>query len=1196
MNAHLLDQSNTHFLAVDFNHGNLFCIKCRDYVWDIDFDRVFAGEKVRMDALVSKIKDASVKRSKTVEWLPTLEEATKIQKFSAPMKICTGLRGLINMGSTSDVTCLQCRNVTTAKDPILDLSLNIRSGGSTVSKKKGQSGLTPNLSHATLQPDPVGDCTLVECLERNFAAESLTFYQCGNPGCAKGAESVKHVTIKSLPPILSIQLKRFEHSGQGSKIDTHVRVPSELDMTPFTTQSMKARMDVRSQSSDVGVSGSIGSFDNLNDSVPEHKYVLFAVINHQGSLETGHYTAYVKARGDWFLFDDHFISLATQRDVLASKVTTVMVSDNPDFTPNNASNAGCEACANGSCCATHDSPKCTVLGSRPSKDAYVLPLPSANKSPLRVVTSETPAYATLASLEDVEKMLRRRTESLLKPQVRPTFLHLTRSRSSSLKPIATQQWDSKSVPEHAIPTRGRQNSLESGAAVDPRSNNDDRQLKLSRHTMSTSFLPPLKISETDYLLHDSARPVRLNMLNSLTARNSRKVHPLVATVLKHEDSKDFDGELAGLNSPLLDCKSLDGLENLDLCSPAKSVIFSTEEHTIPQLKESKAHRKIRKGLKLAIFNLIIKTPKGEKERSESLFETFRSGRIQWGFVCILIGLVQLILAASIEAYLLWSVWQFNLSCWLDLMGGSEFILIYMSLFIFAQFFFVYGLIDAAWNKNSLQMLSWFALNIGIVAYTLDVFFSANILAILLAAAYYAQAAEQDQITALSSQYHFYSPTVLAYLIPASMIPNAKFVVSYTVLMIPSTAISVICSCMYYGVGLYGVRKTNVVVSVIFLVLTVLNFGGVLYSMTLVFSEKDFAIARDEAMLFSFLDIATFVTTIFCMKDYKSGLRTMLDAQKRLALSDSQLSVKLKERMSTALSATMSNPFTIESEDSDPFADNHTQWGAPHVSQAQPAHGISRKQPSAQPYSNESAQAQTLAAREAELAKREAQLNKREEQLVQKEAQLEHIHAPNFPPCKPLVYHDIEAEIPAEGKWLVKRLYYAWIFSVFNYLVNAVTCFLLLINKAESAGANFGASLVMLLAITPVSFVFWYQPLYNGVKRNRSIQFFLFQFNYGFHLGLAGLLAAGIPGWGGAGIIYCISEIGSDVGLGIMCSLCSAGYIWQVVYGLWQVKAVRGYYQSRGMNAEEAKQQAITGVAQSSIGREIVKTAVKSSLP
>ncbi|KAJ3125075.1 hypothetical protein HK100_011007 [Physocladia obscura] len=460
INAHLLDQNNPHFLAVDFHHAAIYCVKCKDYIWDLDFERILSGERVRMDALISKIKDSSVRRSKTVEWSPTLDEALKIQKFSVPLRHCSGLRGLSNMGSTladvcyvvfiqcfmnvvlqtfihnpllrahflsdkhnqdlcplkiagkicmacemdtlftnfysgevipfspsnflyatwmsntalahyaqqdaheffiavlneihsncasgsiggkentncrcvihqvfqgylqSDVTCSQCRNVTTTKDPILDLSLNIKSSGPGVNSKKKSigSGSTPNLTAATLN-DTDFSCTLVDCLERNFAAETLTHYQCGNPGCAKSSESVKHVTIKNLPPVLSIQLKRFEHSGQGSKVDTHVRIPSELDMTPFTTHSVQARMEKNSSlvaaKSKPGVSGSIGSYDVLNDSVPEHRYSLFAVINHQGSLETGHYTAYVKSRGDWFLFDDHTVTLATQKEVLASKV------------------------------------------------------------------------------------------------------------------------------------------------------------------------------------------------------------------------------------------------------------------------------------------------------------------------------------------------------------------------------------------------------------------------------------------------------------------------------------------------------------------------------------------------------------------------------------------------------------------------------------------------------------------------------------------------------------------------------------------------------------------------------------------------------------------------------------------------------------------------------------------------------------
>jgi hypothetical protein len=36
-------------------------------------------------------------------------------------------------------------------------------------------------------------------------------------------------------------MKRFEHSGQGSKVETFVRIPTELDMTPYTSKSIKLR-------------------------------------------------------------------------------------------------------------------------------------------------------------------------------------------------------------------------------------------------------------------------------------------------------------------------------------------------------------------------------------------------------------------------------------------------------------------------------------------------------------------------------------------------------------------------------------------------------------------------------------------------------------------------------------------------------------------------------------------------------------------------------------------------------------------------------------------------------------------------------------------------------------------------------------------------------------------------------------------
>lgn len=216
-----------------------------------------------------------------------------------------------------------------------------------------------------------------------------------------------------------------------------------------------------------------------------------------------------------------------------------------------------------------------------------------------------------------------------------------------------------------------------------------------------------------------------------------------------------------------------------------------------------------------------------------------------------------------------------------------------------------------------------------------------------------------------------------------------------------------------------------------------------------------------------------------------------------------------------------------------------------------------------------------------------------EKLADREKNAGSYKAPNFPKCRPVVYHDIEADIPEGGKWLVKRLYFCWWLAMTTYLVNLAACLALLIVKADSAGGNFGLSLVYFLVGTPVSWNFWYQAIYNGVKHDRSVSFFLFFFNYGFHIAFSGLLAVGIPGWGGAGIIYTIATIGSDVGCGIVCGIASGLLCFEVVYGLWSVKNASVYYRSKGMSVDAAKREAAQGVASSGIGRELAAGAVKS---
>ncbi|KAG0313453.1 hypothetical protein BGZ99_008859 [Dissophora globulifera] len=219
----------------------------------------------------------------------------------------------------SDVTCLNCANVTSAFDPILDISLDLRP------TRRSKSGLNKVRGMNDEKND--GPNSLADCLDRYTHPEKLgtNEYNCGK--CGKtGQEATKQLSMKVIPPVLSFQLKRFEHSMGASKIETKIKFPAQLDMTQYTTSARKHRKSkLAAQQKLNGVSNSentLPSASSLNASmepIPTYVYNLFAVINHQGKMDTGHYTAFAKNRGEWFSLDDHKVSLATQKEVLDSK-------------------------------------------------------------------------------------------------------------------------------------------------------------------------------------------------------------------------------------------------------------------------------------------------------------------------------------------------------------------------------------------------------------------------------------------------------------------------------------------------------------------------------------------------------------------------------------------------------------------------------------------------------------------------------------------------------------------------------------------------------------------------------------------------------------------------------------------------------------------------------------------------------------
>ncbi|XP_077383594.1 ubiquitin carboxyl-terminal hydrolase 45 isoform X2 [Festucalex cinctus] len=131
----------------------------------------------------------------------------------------------------------------------------------------------------------------------------------------------KQMLISSLPPVITLHLKRFHQAGMNlRKVNRHVDFPLILDLAPFCSASCKKNL----------VHG---------DRV---LYSLYGIVEHSGSMRGGHYTAYVKVRapqkktehhrnlsgakddsssfqGQWFYISDTTVQMVPESRVLLSQ-------------------------------------------------------------------------------------------------------------------------------------------------------------------------------------------------------------------------------------------------------------------------------------------------------------------------------------------------------------------------------------------------------------------------------------------------------------------------------------------------------------------------------------------------------------------------------------------------------------------------------------------------------------------------------------------------------------------------------------------------------------------------------------------------------------------------------------------------------------------------------------------------------------
>lgn len=246
----------------------------------------------------------SCKRARTTPGNPqdTPPPDVKMPESEYPFQL---FRGTVE----SNVTCAACSAKSSKIDPIEDIGLDV--------------------SQASSSPGVLSD--VGSALKRFARAEPLdTGYKCEN--CGAVGRATKQSRLASIPPILTLHLKRFRYGAEAQK-------PVLPGNGPGGRRSNRSELNqlLGSGTSDFygGKSGSAkieghSKFEQILDLKPylteelqsQHSKMfcrLFAVIVHAGkNSHSGHYIAYVRnvVKNQWWKMDDSRVAAVSVQEVM----------------------------------------------------------------------------------------------------------------------------------------------------------------------------------------------------------------------------------------------------------------------------------------------------------------------------------------------------------------------------------------------------------------------------------------------------------------------------------------------------------------------------------------------------------------------------------------------------------------------------------------------------------------------------------------------------------------------------------------------------------------------------------------------------------------------------------------------------------------------------------------------------------------
>ncbi|XP_028914071.1 ubiquitin carboxyl-terminal hydrolase 31 [Ornithorhynchus anatinus] len=265
-------------------------------------------------------------------------------------------------------------------------------------------------------------CTLSQCFQLYTKEEQLApddAWRC--PHCKKLQQGSITLSLWTLPDVLIIHLKRFRQEGDRRvKLQNMVKFPlTGLDMTPHVVKRSQSSWSLPSHWSPWRRPYGLGRDPE------DYIYDLYAVCNHQGTMQGGHYTAYCKNSVDglWYCFDDSNVQQLSE-DEVCKQTAYILFYQRRTAIPSWSANSSVAGSTSSSLC-----------------EHWVSRLPGSKQA--SVTSAASSRRTSLASLSESVELTGERSEDdggfSTRPFVRGVQRQSLSSRSSVTSPLAVNE-------------------------------------------------------------------------------------------------------------------------------------------------------------------------------------------------------------------------------------------------------------------------------------------------------------------------------------------------------------------------------------------------------------------------------------------------------------------------------------------------------------------------------------------------------------------------------------------------------------------------------------------------------------------------------------------------------------------------------------------------------------------------------------